>query len=222
VERRSLLVAIVVAALVAFGAAAYASKALSTQDKTFQASYPPYSVPPWAPPWAPWAHSYAASHWINAKVPYTKCPCYWAYKSHAWIWGHCWSHWHWYPEHPLRHPWIKRHHGPRLVLSNEFKNHVLEILMSDNRTAVLLKEGYKVAAIKPVIEGFVSGNGTVELRAVKAIVVMKKETGVTHGVAVAVVDLVHGKVVRLVGHENIAWGLGIHKKHGEGKEKTKA
>ncbi len=117
--------------------------------------------------------------------------------------------WHHCPiAHPPRHgPWVK-HHAPRLVLSDEFRHHVLEILMSDNRTAALLKEGYNVTLIKPVIQGVVEGDGTVTLHAVKAIVVLREKSGDTHGAALVVVDLVNNKVVKIVEHETTVWSQG--------------
>ncbi len=166
-ERHVLLAAIAVAALVAFGVAAYAYTAATKPGKaanTWSPMIPTHHRP------GPWHHGQAA--------------------------------------HPPRHePWAK-HHGPRLVLSDEFKQHVLEILMSDNRTAALLNEGYNITAIKPVIQGVVEGDGTVTLHAVKAIVVLREKNGNTHGAALVVVDLVNNKVVKIVEHETRVWSQG--------------
>jgi len=113
------------------------------------------------------------------------------------------GHGHCKPVHPVAKP--PRHHGPRIVVSTEFRKHVLGILMSDNRTATLLKEGYNVTAIKPVIEGIVQGDGTVSLKAVKAVVLLREKSGNTRGAALVVVDLVSGKVVRIIEHQVTAW-----------------
>ncbi len=160
-EKRGVLVAIVVAAIVALGVAAYAYTAMKpgSSAKPVAPTHPPHP--------GPWSHKPVA--------------------------------------HPPRHkPWL-RHHGPRLVLSDEFKKHVLEILMSDNRTATLLREGYNVTAIKPIIQGVVEGDGTVTLHAVKAVVVLREKNGNTRGAALVVVDLVNNKVVKIIEHETTVW-----------------
>lgn len=163
---RGLVVAIVVAALVALGAAAYAYTAMNKSHVA---------------PYAPWHHL----------VP----------------WGH---------RGPVAHPHCRhggafyehqqaQRHGPHLVLSQEFREHVVEILMSDNRTAALLHEGFNITAIKPIVQGVVEGDGTVKLHVVKAIVVLREKSGDTRAAAIAVVDLVSGKVVKLVEHSTTVW-----------------
>ena len=78
-------------------------------------------------------------------------------------------------------------------------------MMNDSRTAALLKEGYNVTAIKPIIQGVVEGDGTVTLHAVKAAVVLREKNGNTRGAALVVVDLVNNKVVKIIEHETTVW-----------------
>ena len=184
-ERHVLLAAIAIAALVALGVAAYAYASMNKGD----AAKPVPRIQPYHGPHEPW--------WTSNASPQGKCPCPWAPGPRH----------HGPAAHPPKHePLARQHHGPRLVLSDEFRHHVLEILMSDNRTAALLNEGYNVTAIKPVIQGVVEGDGTVALHAVKAIVVLREKSGNTHGTALVVVDLVNNRVAKIIEHETTVWG----------------
>lgn len=110
------------------------------------------------------------------------------------------------PEGPLAKLREAHRHAPRLVLSQEFRNHVIEILLSDNRTAALLHKGFNVTVIKPIVQGVVEGDGTVTLHAVKAVVLLREKSGNTRAAAIAIVDLVNNKVVRLIEHSVTVWG----------------
>jgi len=85
--------------------------------------------------------------------------------------------------------------GPRVEVSEEYRSRVLEILSRDEDAAKLLKEGYNVTAVKPIVKAYVAADGSVTLRASQAMVTLVKKG---EGAAVALVDLEQGKVVKLV------------------------
>jgi len=85
--------------------------------------------------------------------------------------------------------------GPRVEVSEEYRNKVLEILSNDEDVAKLLSEGYNVTSVKPIIKAYVAADGTVALKASQALVTLVKKG---EGVAVALVDLEQGKVDKLV------------------------
>lgn len=87
--------------------------------------------------------------------------------------------------------------GPRIEVSDEYREVVIDILQQDGDVFKLLEEGYNVTNIRPIIKAYVGADGTVTLRATQALVTMvKKGTGL----AVALVDLESGKVAKLVLH----------------------
>ncbi len=85
--------------------------------------------------------------------------------------------------------------GPRVEVSEEYRSRVLEILSSDEDVAKLLSEGYNVTLVKPIIKAYVAADGAVALKASQALVTLVRKG---EGVAVALVDLEQGKVVKLV------------------------
>jgi len=85
--------------------------------------------------------------------------------------------------------------GPRVEVSEEYRSRVLEILSRDEDVAKLLSEGYNVTLVKPIIKAYAAADGTVTLKAPQALVTLVKKG---EGVAVALVDLEQGKVVKLV------------------------
>jgi len=85
--------------------------------------------------------------------------------------------------------------GPRVEVSEGYRSRVLEILSKDEDAAKLLKEGYNVTAVKPIVKAYVAADGTVTLKASQALVTLVKKG---EGVAVTLVDLEQGKVVKLV------------------------
>ena len=85
--------------------------------------------------------------------------------------------------------------GPRVEVSEEYREKVTYILEQDGDTAKLLEEGYNVTRIRPIIKAYVGPDGAVTLRASQALVTLVKKGS---GLAVALVDLDDGKVAKLV------------------------
>ncbi len=84
--------------------------------------------------------------------------------------------------------------GPRVEVSDEFKELVVKIVSSDADTSKLLAEGYNITNIRPVIKAYVGADGTVNLKAVEAIVTLNKSGT---GRALAIVNIEQGKVVKI-------------------------
>ena len=124
----------------------------------------------WGKGWPPW-RSQAPPPWSNATLPVAK----WLHKEVA--------------------KEFKDLIGPRVEISEEYRSRVLEILSSDEDVAKLLSEGYNVTSVRPVIKAYIAADGTVTLKASQALVTLVKKG---EGVAVALVDLDQGKVVKLV------------------------
>jgi len=124
----------------------------------------------WGRGWPPWG-SQAPPPWSNATLPIAR----WLHKGLA--------------------KEFKDLIGPRVEVSEEYRSRVLEILGSDEGVAKLLSEGYNVTSVRPVIKVYVAADGTVTLKASQALVTLVKRG---EGVAVALVDLEQGKVVKLV------------------------
>jgi hypothetical protein len=82
--------------------------------------------------------------------------------------------------------------GVNVVISDEYKQKVLSILQSDSNTAALLSQGYNITCIKPVVSIVIGGDGTITLKATKAIVTLSNGSG---GRAVVYVDVEGGKVL---------------------------
>lgn len=82
----------------------------------------------------------------------------------------------------------------RIEVSDEFKQKVVEIAKGDQDVQSLLKDGYEIAYVDPIIKAVVQAGGEVTIKATGAFVVLRKE-GV--GLAFVEVDLEAGKVVRI-------------------------
>lgn len=82
-----------------------------------------------------------------------------------------------------------------IEVSEGFKQRVEEILKMDPNTSTLLKEGYNITTIRPIVKIVVQEDGDIVMRATRATVEMVK-LGV--GRAVAYVDLESRSVLRLV------------------------
>ena len=127
----------------------------------------------WGKGWPPW-RSQAPPPWSNATLPLVR-----------------WLEW-------LQRVLAKEFKdliGPRVEVSEEYRSRVLEILSRDEDVAKLLSEGYNVTSVRPVIKAYIAADGTVALKASQALVTLVKKG---EGVAVALVDLEQGKVVKLV------------------------
>jgi hypothetical protein len=81
-----------------------------------------------------------------------------------------------------------------LEVSDEFKERILSIVEADPDVQELLKEGYNITAIRPIIKALVQANGDVTMKATGATVSMRGESGW----ASIQVDLEAGKVARIV------------------------
>lgn len=88
-----------------------------------------------------------------------------------------------------------------IVVSDEYKQKVLNILQSDANVSKLLAEGYNVTMIKPVIQAYVQGDGTVVMKASQAFVVLTLKTDGKIGIAYVFVNVDQGKVEKVLTFE---------------------
>lgn len=86
---------------------------------------------------------------------------------------------------------------PRLEVSEEFKRKALNIAEGDPDVQNLLREGYNITTVKPIIKAVVQGSGEVTMKASGAILVLRKNTS---GLANVEVDIEAGKVTRIIIH----------------------
>jgi len=94
-------------------------------------------------------------------------------------------------------------HGPRgghsdfgqIVVSDEYKQNILNIANNDTDVQNLLAEGYNITSIRPIISNVIDGEGYVTTRAATAYVLLQKDTS---GLAAAKVDLEQAKVTEIV------------------------
>lgn len=84
--------------------------------------------------------------------------------------------------------------GIIVEVSEEFKQKVIEILELDPNTSALLANGYNITRIEPIIGFVVQGDGSVVMRATKAVVLMVKPG---EGRALAYVNLETNTVEKL-------------------------
>lgn len=89
---------------------------------------------------------------------------------------------------------IRKAVGPRVEVSEEYRERVLSIAREDPDVAKLLEEGYNITNVRPIVKAYVKADGSVELRADEAAVVMAKRGGI----AVALVSLKEGRVTKVV------------------------
>ncbi|MEM2075689.1 MAG: hypothetical protein QW705_06510 [Zestosphaera sp.] len=70
-------------------------------------------------------------------------------------------------------------HGKGFVeVSPEYNSTVIKVLESSEEASELLREGYRVVAIKPIIKAYVSGDGSVVFNALQSIVILRKDEAV--------------------------------------------
>lgn len=99
----------------------------------------------------------------------------------------------------LKAPWLTR-----VEVSEEFKARVEEALYGNPDARALIEEGYNITSITPAeVKALIQGDGTVVLRVTRALVVLAKN----NDRALALVDLQHGVVVKLVIAKTY-WGNG--------------
>ncbi|MEM1623110.1 MAG: hypothetical protein QW543_03115 [Sulfolobales archaeon] len=84
--------------------------------------------------------------------------------------------------------------GPRVEVSEEYKEKVLKIATGDADVSKLLEDGYNITGIRPVIKAYVEADGSVSLRADEALVILRKE----NGIAVALINLKEERVTKIV------------------------
>lgn len=80
-----------------------------------------------------------------------------------------------------------------IEVSDEFTSKVKGILESDPDVSKLLSEGYNVTAIRPVITLSVAGDGTVTMKATRAVATLRKDSSW----AIVHVDVAQGKVISI-------------------------
>lgn len=84
--------------------------------------------------------------------------------------------------------------GGSIVVSQEYKDNVINITESDTDVQNLLAEGYNVTGVRPLISTTVEADGTVVTKATNAIVTLTKNTT---GRALVWVDVEQTKVTRI-------------------------
>ncbi len=84
--------------------------------------------------------------------------------------------------------------GPRLVVSEEYRERVVEIAMEDPDVSKLVEEGFNVTNVRPIVRAYVGADGSVSLRADEALVVLRKDGSV----AVVLVSLSEERVIKVV------------------------
>jgi len=92
-----------------------------------------------------------------------------------------------------------------VVVSDDYKNAILIVLQNNETTKGLLEKNYTLTYVKPIFNAYVSGDGTVTIKATEAVAVLTFKSDSKVSIAYAYVDLVQGEVVKLVTFEkNIA------------------
>ena len=187
-RRTMVFAALVVVAAAVAAAAAYAY----TNDQ-----WPPWSR--WGPAWCCHGQWWASTGQPPAQPPGPMAPPAappaqpLGHRGGPHGWGHPPAPWA-----PSRHPGRHLGHGPRIVVSQEYVNRVKAILEADNETAALLNQGYNLTKVKPIVQLYVQGDGTVVAKAAKAVAVLTyREPGYGAGKAVVLVDVEQGKVLRI-------------------------
>ncbi len=84
--------------------------------------------------------------------------------------------------------------GEFIAVSQEYKDNVINITQSDPDVQELLADGYNITEVRPIINAEVEADGTVVMKATKAVVLLEKDTN--H--ASVLVDLQQGKVTGIV------------------------
>ncbi|MEM0352164.1 MAG: hypothetical protein QW459_04180 [Sulfolobales archaeon] len=83
--------------------------------------------------------------------------------------------------------------GPRVEVSEEYREKVLKIATEDTDVSKLLEDGYNITGIKPVIKAYVEADGSVSLRADESLVILRKE----NSIAVVLVNLKEERVTKI-------------------------
>ena len=76
----------------------------------------------------------------------------------------------------IRSLWIGLEPRGSVQVSQEFQNYVISIASSDKGVQTLLNEGYNVTGVSPIINYTVNANGDVTMKAMNAIVMLRKGT----------------------------------------------
>ncbi|MEM2221344.1 MAG: hypothetical protein QW215_02925 [Ignisphaera sp.] len=90
-----------------------------------------------------------------------------------------------------------QHH---VIVSDEYKAKIIEILKTDPDVKKLLENGYNITVIKPLIKMYVQGDGSVVLKATQASVTLCKKG---EGITVVLVDIEEGKVLKILQYKVI-------------------
>ena len=81
-------------------------------------------------------------------------------------------------------------------VSEDYEANAIAIAESDGDVQNLLTEDYSISGVRPIIKSIVDADGDVEIKATRAIVVLKKENATGH--ASVMVDLETSSVTKIV------------------------
>ncbi|MEM4766692.1 MAG: hypothetical protein QXN51_01175, partial [Ignisphaera sp.] len=87
-----------------------------------------------------------------------------------------------------------------VIVSDEYKAEIIEILKTDPDVKKLLENGYNITVVKPLIKMYVQGDGSVVLKAVQASVTLCKKG---EGITVVLVDIEEGRVLKILQYKVI-------------------
>ena len=109
--------------------------------------------------------------------------------------GFAWRIWHNWRQR-LINRWRRGIGVPKLELSEEFKQRVIEIAESDEDVQSLLSEGYNITAIKPIhAKSTVQGDGQVLIEVDRVLLVLVKDK---YNRAIVLIDFEAEKVIKIV------------------------
>lgn len=83
--------------------------------------------------------------------------------------------------------------GPRVQMSEEYKEKVIEIALKDPDVSKLIEEGYNITGVRPVIKAYVEADGSVSLKADEAVVALRKKGSI----ALVLVNLKEERVTKI-------------------------
>ncbi|MEM4909443.1 MAG: hypothetical protein QXI40_04760 [Ignisphaera sp.] len=93
---------------------------------------------------------------------------------------------------------ILRHHI--VEVSDEYRTRIENILRSDPNASTLLENGYSITVIKPIVRFVVQGDGSIVMRADKAVVILAKNG---ENRTIVYIDVINGFVIEIVKCERI-------------------
>ncbi|MEM1915698.1 MAG: hypothetical protein QXU00_00260 [Ignisphaera sp.] len=85
-------------------------------------------------------------------------------------------------------------------VSDEYRTRIENILRSDPNASTLLENGYSITVIKPIVRFVVQGDGSIVMRADKAVVILAKNG---ENRTIVYIDVINGFVIEIVKCERI-------------------